>query len=53
MKNGIVWQGYKLPVSVKRVEPVEKGQHYSNRHAELVSASNEFSALGDPETSSG
>jgi len=24
MKNGIVLQGYELPVSVKRVEPVEK-----------------------------
>jgi hypothetical protein len=37
----------------KDEQVVEKDQDYSNCHAELVSASNEFNALGDPETSSG
>ena len=35
--------------NVRSKQAVEKGQHYSNCHAELVSASNEFKALGDPE----
>jgi len=30
-------------------QAVEKGQHDSSCHAELVSASNGFNALGDPE----
>ena len=38
---------------VKDKQAVEKDQDYSNCHAELVSASNEFNLLGDPEISSG
>ena len=35
---------------VKDRQFVEEGQHYSKCQAELVSASNEFEALGDPGT---
>jgi hypothetical protein len=36
-------------MEVKPSQAGEKGQHYSNCYSELVPASNEFKALGDPE----
>jgi len=43
----------RLRVGSFDIQAIEKSQHYSDCHAELVSASDGFNALGDPETSSG
>jgi hypothetical protein len=53
LPSGINFFGKPEGKCAKDKQGVGQGQHYSNCHAELVSASNEFEALGDPETSSG
>ena len=50
LPSGINFFGKPEGKCVKDKQGVEQGQHYSNCHAELVSASNEFEALRDPGT---
>jgi len=43
----------RLRVGSFNVQAIKKSQHHPDCHAELVSVSDGFNALGDPETSSG